>query len=137
MSQNPASPPPPPPPPGQTPPPVAGEPTQDERNLALAAHLGTFAGYLFPFANLIVPIVIYAMKKDESAYVRTHAAESINFQIIITIASIVASVLMFVLIGCFILPVILILDIVFVIMASMAASRGELYKYPMTPAMVT
>ena len=38
-------------------------PTQDEKNIALLAHAGTFIG------GFIVPLVIWLVKKDESEYI--------------------------------------------------------------------
>lgn len=43
--------------------------TKDERTLAMLSHLSTFAGYVIPFGNIIAPLVIWQVKKDESSYV--------------------------------------------------------------------
>jgi len=92
--------------------------------MALFAHLG---GILFGF---LPSLIIYLVKKDQSPWVRKHAAEALNFQITITIAMVVSYILIIVFIGIVLLMVVWILDIVFCIIACMAANRGEMYEYP-------
>ena len=104
---------------------------QDEKVLALVAHLGSFGGYIFPFANIIVPLVIWLVKKDESGFVDYHGKESLNFQISMTIYYIVAGLLTLILIGFVLLLGLLIFNIVVVIMAAIKAYDGEYYTYPL------
>ena len=40
-----------------------------DKQWALIAHLGTLAGYIIPLGNIIVPLVVYVSKKDESEYI--------------------------------------------------------------------
>jgi len=92
--------------------------------MALLAHLlGLFTGF-------IGPLVIYLIKRDESAYVRHHSAEALNFQITLAIAGVVSFILMLVLIGFLLMLVVAVTGIVFEILAMIAASRGEWYRYP-------
>ncbi len=96
-------------------------PTNDEKTLALLAHVLTFV------APVLAPLIIYLLKKDESKYIAHHSKESLNFQI----------TLMIIIFGMF-LSVILILFIfipaivafVFVIIATIRAGEGVWYKYP-------
>ncbi len=96
----------------------------------MLCHLSSLAGFVIPFGNLIAPIVIWAIKKNEIPSVDIHGKESINFQITVTIASIIAAVLCLVIIGFVLLPIILVAWIVLVIIASMKANNGESYTYP-------
>ncbi|MEP6584105.1 MAG: DUF4870 domain-containing protein [Ginsengibacter sp.] len=96
-------------------------PTSDERTLAILSHILTFV------AGFVAPLVIYLLKKDESAFIREHAKESLNFQITIFILIIV---LIITLIGILLLWAVGIVALVFVIMATVKASEGKLYKYP-------
>ncbi len=61
---------------------------------------------------------------------RHHAVEALNFSLTVLIAYIVSGVLIIVVIGIFLLPVIAIGALMLHIMASMAANRGEWYRYP-------
>ncbi len=98
----------------------------NDTGMALLAHLG---GAVFGF---IVPLIVYLIKKDESPFLRHHSAEALNFHFTAFIASMVSAVLMLVLIGFFMLIAVVIVFWIFTIMASIAANRGEYYRYPMT-----
>lgn len=102
----------------------------NDNGIAVLGHLG---GLLFGF---LVPLVIYLIKKDESAYLRHHSAEALNFQITIFIALIVSFILIFVIIGIFLVFAVIIASWVFGIIAAIAANKGEWYRYPMTIRMI-
>lgn len=118
-------------PPAIPPPAMPPVPTQDERNLAMLCHLlGLFTGF-------VGPLVLWLVKKDESAFVDHHGKESLNFQITVLIfiggLSIVAVVLSLIFIGLLLFPVILVLVVLAMIaeiMACVSASRGEWSRYP-------
>ncbi|MEV7007864.1 DUF4870 domain-containing protein [Streptosporangium sp. NPDC051022] len=100
-------------------------PGTDDTTMAMLAHL---LGLLTSF---IGPLVLYLAKKDESPYVRSQAAEALNFQLTLMIAYMVSWVLAFVLIGFLLILVVWIGSLIFMIMAAIAAYRGENYRYPM------
>lgn len=91
-------------------------------------------GHLSAFVSLpiLVPLVIYLVKKDTSPFVRHHAAEALNFHITMTIASFVAALLLFVLIGFVLLPALVIFVIIVTVLAAVAAGKGEPYRYPLS-----
>lgn len=103
-----------------------------EKQWTIIAHIGTLVGYVVPFGNIIVPLVIYLSKKEESPLVAEHARESLNFQISVTLYIMVSILLLFVLIGFVLIPIVAILDLVCVIIATMKADNGEMFKYPAT-----
>lgn len=103
-----------------------------ERQWALICHLSALSGYVIPFGNLIVPIIIWSMKKEEMPMVDAHGKEVINFQISMTIWMIVSAFLIFLLIGIPLLIILAILQVVFIIIGAIKADNGELYKYPLT-----
>lgn len=98
-------------------------PTSDEKTLALLAHVLTF---IFP---LLAPLIIYLIKKDESTFVAYHARESLNFQITLII---VCFALFITVIGIFLLWIVGIIWTILVIVATVRASEGKLYKYPLS-----
>ncbi|MFJ2031033.1 DUF4870 domain-containing protein [Streptosporangium sp. NPDC087985] len=100
-------------------------PGGDDTTMAMLAHL---LGLLTWFVG---PLVLYLVKKDESPYVRTQAAEALNFQLTLLIAYTVSWVLAFVLIGFVLMFVVWIGSIIWMILAAVAANRGENYRYPM------
>ena len=101
----------------------------DERTWAMLAHLGSFvAAYIA--LGLVAPLIVLLVKGNESAYVRAHSVESLNFQITALIAALVSIPFVFILIGIPMLIVIGVLYLIWVIQASIAANRGEYYRYP-------
>lgn len=104
----------------------------DEKSWAMGAHLSVLLGYLVPFGNIIAPLVIWQMKKDQSEFITEHAKESLNFQISMTIYMAVAALLMLIFIGIIAMFGLAIMDIIFVVMASVAANKGEGYRYPLS-----
>ena len=103
-----------------------------ERQWALICHLSALSGYVIPFGNLIVPIIIWSMKKDEMPMVDEHGKEVINFQLSMMIWMIISGILILVLIGIPLLIMLAILQVVFIIIGAIKADSGQLYKYPMT-----
>ncbi len=91
--------------------------------MALLSHVLTLV------VGFIAPLVIYLIKKDEFSFVAAHAKESLNFQI--TLAIVI--VLLFIsVIGILLVWIIGIAALVLVIIATVRASEGKLYKYPLT-----
>ena len=130
-------PPPPPPPPMGAQAPAYGQAAQapvspsDARMWSLLAHVG---GIFFGF---VPALVIYLIYKDRDPFIRRHATQALNFQIIMVIALTLSWILTALLIGFLLLPVVGVLVLVFSIMAAMAANKGEEYTYPLVPQMVT
>ncbi len=110
--------------------PPAGIPTNEERTMAMLAHLLALAGYLIPFGHIIGPLIIWLIKKDTSQFVNDQGKESLNFQITITILLIICVMLMFVIIGFFLLPLVALYSLVFVIVGGVKANGGERFRYP-------
>ena len=123
--------PPPVPAPSNQPPAVPPSPTNDN-SLAVVMQLLGFAGFVFPFGNIIGPLILWLIKRPESPLLDRTGKEVLNFQISYTIYAAVAGILCFVLIGFLILPVVFILWVVLMVVAAVRTGNGEEYKYPMT-----
>jgi uncharacterized Tic20 family protein len=106
--------------------------TDDERTYTTFIHLSLIAHSILPVIAFAVPLVMWLVKKDESAYINDHGREAVNFQISLGIYNIIFSVLIFLLVGIPLLIALQIFSIVVMILAAIAANRGELYRYPMT-----
>ena len=98
--------------------------SQDSKNLGLLCHL---LGFLTSF---IGPLILWLVKKDQDAFVSHHGKEALNFQITVIIAGIVAGLSIMICIGVVLAPAVGLLDLIFSILACVAASKGEYYKYP-------
>ncbi|MBS1627915.1 MAG: DUF4870 domain-containing protein [Bacteroidetes bacterium] len=95
--------------------------TQDEKNLGLLAHIVTL------ISSFIAPLIIYILKKNESEFVAAHAKESLNFQITVVIVCVICFISI---IGILFLWVVGFYSLILVIVATIRASEGKLYKYP-------
>ena len=102
------------------------KPNSDERILAILSHILA----IVPGIGILGPLVIYLIKKDESAFVAANARESLNFQITIILGYILWFILIVVLIGIFMLWVWGILNTILVIVATIKASEEKIYRYP-------
>lgn len=110
----------------------SGEPNQDERNLGMLCHLLALAGLLIPFGNLLGPLILWLVKKEESEFVDQAGKEALNFNITISIAFIVCAALLVILIGFILLPIVAVFWLVMTIIAAVKTSDGEQYRYPLT-----
>jgi uncharacterized Tic20 family protein len=130
----------PPPDPSWQPPPTQAvgqdPPTSEERNWAVAAHVGSILTAWFAL-GLVAPLVVLLLKGNESQYVRRNAVESLNFQLNALVLSILFGLLMFVLIGFILLPLYGIFWLVCVIAATVQASNGREFRYPLTVRVVS
>ena len=104
--------------------PVVNAPSQDDRNLAMIAHL------LGIISSFLGALIIWIIKKDESPFVAQEAKEALNFQITLFITHVIAGALIFVVIGLLLVPLVWVVNIVFSIMGAMSASKGQGYRYP-------
>lgn len=102
----------------------------EENNWGMFAHLSALVGLIIPFGSVIAPFIIWLTKGKESTYVGEQAKEALNFQITAAIAFLISFMLMFVVVGFLLMAIVGIADVVLVIIASIAASKGEMYRYP-------
>jgi uncharacterized Tic20 family protein len=108
---------------------------QDEKTWATLVHIAPFVA-AFVGIPFLGPLIVFLLLKDRGPFVRFHAAQALNFQIIITIALWVFGLLSFVLIG---IPFFIATCIAWValsIVAAVKANQGEWYRYPLTPELV-
>ena len=104
----------------------------DERLWGMIAHLSALAGFIIPFGNIAGPLIVWMIKKDAMPFVDDQGKESLNFQITVTIAAIVAAVLIVFLIGFLLLPAVGLAALVFTVIAGIKANEGVAYRYPFT-----
>jgi uncharacterized Tic20 family protein len=113
-----------------------------EKNLAMFCHLsaivggvvlaGAGVGLFLPIGNILGPLFIWLWKKDTMPMVNAHGKEALNFQISV-------SIVMFLCVLTFwlFLPILVAIATGFValiltIIATIKASNGEPYRYPIS-----
>ena len=109
---------------------------EEERKWAMFAHIGTFSSMFVPLGNIIAPIVIWQIKKNESDFIVDQAKESLNFQITLMIYALISFLLVFIIIGFFMIFALILFSLIMVIVAGVKANEGEHYRYPMTIRLV-
>ena len=127
-----------PPPPSSIPPSAPPPNPGEARTWDMLCHLSALAGFIgIPFGNIIGPVVVWQIKKNEFPSVDYHGKASLNFQITATIAAVVITVVAFILsffcFGYLLFPLVLLIglaDLVLTIIAAIKANNGEAYKYP-------
>ena len=111
-------------------PPVGDAPSNEAKQWAFFAHLSALTGFVIPFGSLLGPLIIWQMKKNEMPFVDDQGKEALNFQITMAIAFVASCILMLVLIGFLLAAIVGILDLVYTIIAAIAANNGQNYRYP-------
>jgi len=104
--------------------------SKDERTWALICHLSGLAGYVIPLGNIIGPLVVWLVKKDQSWFINDQGKEALNFQICLTIYMILALVSILILVGIVLAPIVAIAGLIFMIIAAIKANEGVTYRYP-------
>ena len=108
------------------------------RTWCILAHATALVGFLVPVAGHIIgPLIVWLAKRQDSPEIDAHGKESMNFQISMLIWNAIAAILIIVLIGIPILILLHILNIIFVIVASIQASEGKLYRYPLAIRLIS
>ncbi len=117
---------------------------QQARNWAIGCHLAALAAYVgVPFGNILGPLIIWLLKKDQFPLVEENGKQSLNFQIsmifyslLLGVAILITSITVIlipvaVLLG-ILLAFVIIADFVLAVIAAIKVSNGESYQYPFT-----
>ncbi len=105
---------------------------ETERNWSMLCHLSAFAGFFFPFGGIIGPLICWLSRRDESEWINVNGRNSLNFQLSILLYMVLAIPLVFIVVGIPILVALGILKVVCIIIASIKAPKGELFRYPLS-----
>lgn len=103
-----------------------------ERNWGMFCHLAALSGFIIPFGNIIGPLIVWLVKKDESAYVDENGKESLNFQISVSIYCLISVLLIIFVLGILLLVGIGIATLILIVVAAIKANQGEKFAYPLT-----
>jgi uncharacterized Tic20 family protein len=107
--------------------------SRDERTWAMLAHLCALVGYsVVPLGNVVAPLIVWLIRRDQSWFVDDQAKESLNFQISMVIYTLISIPLVLLLIGILLLIILYVFGIVMVIIAAIKANNGVPYRYPLT-----
>jgi uncharacterized protein len=111
--------------------------TADERTWGMLAHLSAFSCFLIPPLGVVVgPLIVWLIKRDQSAFVADQGKEALNFNLSVFLALIACGVLVFVFIGILLGVALFIFWMTMTIIAAIKASEGVRYRYPITLRLV-
>ena len=137
---------PPPPPPAQ--PPYGVAPGQDvvtnpmkpsdERTTGMAAHLVALGATVLSsgFLGFVCALVMYLVFRDRGPFVRAHAANALNIQILAGIVMLVSLPLMLLLVGFLTFGAAVLWAVIMHIIGAVKANSGEWWDPPLTPQFV-
>lgn len=106
--------------------------SKEEKNWAMYCHLSGLLGVLVPFGNIVAPLIIWQLKRDELPFVNDQGMEALNFQISITIYLFVSLILLLFVVGFFLLIAVGLFSTIFAIIAAINAADGIKYRYPLS-----
>lgn len=105
---------------------------KETRTWAMILHLSMLSGLVVPLAGLVVPIVIYMLKKDSMPGLRPHGYVVFNWMISAIIYAIISMILMIVGIGFLLIAALALVSLIFPIIGGVKASEGEVWPYPLS-----
>ncbi len=116
--------------------PLGAEPAtvdRQSRTWAMMLHLSMLAGiFAVPVAGLVVPILIWQLKKDEMPWLDPHGKNAVNWILSALLYAVICIPLVFVLIGIPLLMILGLLGVIFPVIAGIKANNGEVWKYPLS-----
>lgn len=107
-------------------------PTDEERNLAVIIHLCGLSVLITGVLAAIPALIFWLVYKDKSAFVEETAREGFNFQITMTIATVILGLLFCLFFPPFLIPIVILLQIIFSIIGALEAGKSNLYRYPLS-----
>ena len=106
-------------------------PSENERTWGMLAHLAAFGGLVLPLVgNVVVPLIVWQVWRERSAFVADQALESLNFNITVSIAALVCWIAVFIFIGVLLGMALFVAWLALTIIAAVKASEGASYRYP-------
>ncbi len=120
-------------PPAAAPPPShhSGVPIP-ERQWGMFAHLSAFSACVgIPFGNIVGPLIMFLIKKDEYPFGGDQAKEALNFNISCTLYLLISIALFVVIIGFILFLILGVFWLVATIIAAVRSNEGVSYRYPL------
>ncbi len=109
-----------------------GLPPKEACTWGMLCHLGALAGFIgIPLGNIIGPLVFWSLKRHEYPFVDEQGKQALNFQISLVIYGLISALLCLIVIGFVLLAALFVFGLVMTIIASVRASKGESFRYPL------
>jgi uncharacterized Tic20 family protein len=112
-------------------PPILAQPSGTEKIWSMLSHLSALIGL-----GILLPLVVYLAMRHDSEFVAQNAKEALNFHISIYIYAICCIPLALVIIGIPLLMLLGLVSLILAIVATVKASDGGCYRYPLSLRLV-
>ncbi|MES2094497.1 MAG: DUF4870 domain-containing protein [Actinomycetota bacterium] len=103
----------------------------DEKLWATLVHLGAI------FFHFLPALIGYFVLRDRGPFIREHTRTALNFQLTVLLGYVVGFFTLWIVVGFVILLAVAVVNVVFSILAAIAANRGQFYTYPVALRFVT
>jgi uncharacterized Tic20 family protein len=110
----------------------ASEVDDEERTWGILAHAGGFAGLAVPFGNVVAPLVVWLVKRDESRFVDENGIRALNFQLTWSVILLVTALSVLVGVGLVLFPLAMLAWLILTVVGTVRAADDEVYDYPLT-----
>lgn len=110
----------------------AGGRDRETNQWAMFIHFSILAGWAIPLAGLVVPIVLWQIKKDELPGIVPHAHIVLNWIVTSLVYAAICFILIFVVIGVLGFIALGLVTIIYAIIGGLKANDGEVWEYPGT-----
>jgi uncharacterized Tic20 family protein len=112
---------------------AGGPPSKDACTWSMLCHLAGLAWFIIPLiGGIIGPLILWQIKKDQYPFVDKHGKEAMNFQISMLIYGLLSGLSLICCVGVVLLPLVVIADVTFAIIAAVKAGQGENWRYPLS-----
>jgi len=102
------------------------------KDWGLFIHLSVFACWIVPLGGIVLPVVLWQVKKDHLPGVDTHGRIVVNWVLSSLIYFALSVILALMVVGIPLLIALFVLNIVFPIRGAIKASNGEAWEYPLS-----
>ena len=111
--------------------------SKDVRMWGMFCHISALVGLLGNgFGFILGPLIVWLAKREEHPFIDDQGKEALNFQITMFLAFVISFFLCFVMVGFFLLPILVVLEIALPIVGALKANNGEYYRYPLTMRLI-
>ncbi len=112
--------------------PGSKEVNKDARMWAMICHLAGLAGIIVPMiGNIVAPLIVWQIKKEEDPFIDEQGKEAVNFQISMSLYMVICIPLCFICVGAFLVPAVALFYLIFLLIAAVNANNGHHYRYPL------
>ena len=112
-------------------------PSAEERQWAMFCHLSAMLLYAGIIGGVLVPLLLWLMKREGNPFVDDQGRETVNFQITIVLGLCIAVPLCFFLVGIPMVAGLFLYHFIATIVAAVRSNEGVRYRYPFCWRLIT